>query len=216
MPVYHPGVNHGHSPSGKWSTVQMSPNSSSELNTLCPRLSPKGLVDAAILFRFLDKPIARAHLNWYLSGTGLDFIEDANIKKMLTSDAGIQAVIQAALPPGRTSGVFTTFRKIEQSDYSDQDLRFAFGAIDRLDIEADFAAGTVHVWFQDRYEWHPFYPGLYTVLAGDAPARDTNCVHAAMVELKSTGAKDFWMRGEATAPLGVLKPGSAAPVGCGL
>ena len=31
--------------------------------------------------------------------------------------------------------------------------------------------------------------------------RDTNCVHAALVELKSQGAADFWMIGEATFPL---------------
>ncbi len=36
--------------------------------------------------------------------------------------------------------------KIEQSDYT-------FGAIDRLDVEIDWAAGTLHGWFQDRYEW---------------------------------------------------------------
>ena len=55
--------------------------------------------------------------------------------------------------------------KIEQSHYTDQDLRFAFGAIDILDFEVDFAARTIHAWFQDRYEWHPVYPG-FTRLSG--------------------------------------------------
>ena len=72
-----------------------------------------------------------------------------------------------------------------------------------FDFEMDFDAGTVHVWFQDRYEWHPFYPALYPVKAGDV-ARPTNCLHAAMVELKSSGAADFWMKGEATVPLNVI------------
>ena len=34
--------------------------------------------------------------------------------------------------------------------------------------------------------------------------RETNCVHAALVELKSGGAADYWMKGEATIPLGDL------------
>jgi hypothetical protein len=211
MPIFHPGVNHGHSPSGKWSTVQASPNSSFELNALCPRMTPRQLVDTAIVAKFLTKPIARDHLNWYLStGGGRDFNEDANIKLMLTSDTGVQAAIRGMLPPGRTSGMFTAFRKIEQSDYANQDLRFAFGAIDRLDIEVDFSAGTIHAWFQDRYEWHPFYPGLYTAFPDDA-ARETNCLHAALVELKSSGAADFWMKGEATVPLSAVLPAAAAP-----
>jgi hypothetical protein len=101
--------------------------------------------------------------------------------------------------------------KIEQNDYSNQDLRFAFGAIDQLDVEVDFGARTVHAWFQDRYEWHPFYPGLYAAFPDDG-ARETNCVHAALVELKSDGAADFWMKGEATAPLSVIVPrASTAP-----
>jgi hypothetical protein len=209
MTIFHPGVNHGHSPSGKWSTVQASPDSSPELNALCPRLSPQQLVDVAIVAKFLTKPIARAHLNWYLStGGGRDFNEDANIKLMLTSDAGVQAAIRALLPPGRTGGVFTAFLKIEQSHYANQDLRFAFGAIDRLDFEADFSAGTLHAWFQDRYEWHPFYKGLYTAFFDDG-ARETNCLHAALVELKSSGAADFWMKGEATVPLTAVLPSAA-------
>ena len=85
-------------------------------------------------------------------------------------------------------------------------MRFAFGAIDRLDIEVDFDAQTVHSWFQDFYEWPPFYPGLYTAFPDDA-ARETNCLHAALVELKDSGAADFWMKGEATVPLSVIVPG---------
>ncbi len=201
MTTFHPGVNHGHTPSGKWATVQASPNSSWELDLLCPRMTPSQLVTAAKLKEFTDKPIALDHLNWYLSaGSGKDFNEDANIKLMLSSDAGVQAAIRALIPPGRTSGTFTTNLKIEQTDYANQDLRFAFGAIDQLDIEVDFSAGTLHGWFQDRYEWHPFYPGLYSVFPDDG-ARPTNCLHAALVELKSSGAADFWMKGEATVPL---------------
>jgi len=78
------------------------------------------------------------------------------------------------------------------------------GAIDRLDYEADFGAGTFHAWFQDRYEWHPVYSGLYTRFDDD-DVRPTNAVHAACVELKANdGAADYWMKGEATVALSEL------------
>jgi hypothetical protein len=157
----------------------------------------------AIYDQFSDKPIARVHLAHYLKGKGADFSEDANIDTWLRTDKGIQAALVTHIPTGRTSGRFSGSFKVEQSVYEDQDFRFAFGAIDILDFEVDFAAATIHVWFQDRYEWHPHYPGLYTALPGDA-ARETNCVHAAMVELKDGGAADFWMKGEATVPLSLV------------
>ena len=210
MPVFHPGVNHAHAASGRWADVQADPNSSFELNLLCPRMTPRELVTTAIVVKFGDKPIALDHLSWYLSaGTGRDFNEDANINTMLAKDTGVQALIVKSIPRGRTSGKFTTHFKVEQSDYANQDLRFAFGAIDWLDVEVDFGAGTVHAWFQDRYEWHPFYSGLYKAFPDDGP-RDTNCVHAALVELKSSGAADFWMKGEATVPLAKVTSGAAS------
>jgi hypothetical protein len=207
--VFHPGINHSHSASGRWSDVQANPNSSFVLNHLCPRMSPRELVGVAIAQKFGDKPIALDHLNWYLvNGRGADFSEDDNIKKMLEQDAGVQTAIRALIPPGRTSGKFTTHFKLEQQDYHLEDFQFAFGAIDWLDFEVDFDAGTIHAWFQDRYEWHPVYPGLYTKFSDDV-ARETNCIHAAMVELKSTGSADFWMIGEATVPLRVIVTGRA-------
>lgn len=202
--VFHPGLDHGHVPSGRWADVQADPNSSFELNRLCPLLSPMELVETAIVAKFLDKPIATEHLAWYLGAGGADFVEDAYIAQMLRRDAGIQGAIAARIPSGLT-GKFAGFFKVEQADYADQDFRFAFGAIDRLDFEVDVAAGTVHVWFQDRYEWHPYYPKLYRAYPDDS-ARETNCVHAALVELKSSGAADFWMKGEATVPLSVIRP----------
>lgn len=204
--VFHPGVNHGHSPSGRWSDIQANPNSSTSINLICSHASPRQVVDAAVFAEFRDKPIAKTHLDWYLTGGGADLKEDKNIEKMLREDRGVQQAISLLIPPGRTTGKFSGFLKIEQSNYTNQDLRFAFGAIDRLDFEVDFDAGTIHAWFQDRYEWHPYYPGLYTVFPDDGP-RETNCVHAALVELKSAGAADYWMKGEATVPLSVFIPG---------
>jgi hypothetical protein len=205
--VFHPGVNHGHGSSGRWSDVQANPNSSFVLNHLCPRMTPRELVGVAIAKEFRDKPIALDHLNWYLvNGRGADFPEDDNIKEMLEQDASVQAAIRTYIPPGRTSGTFASHLKLEQQDCAIQDFRYAFGAIDCLDFEVDFDAGALHVWFQDRYEWHLVYAGLYTMFADDAP-RETNCLHAALVELKSTGAADFWMKGEATVPLSAIATG---------
>jgi hypothetical protein len=202
--VFTPGVSHAHAPSKRWAEVQASPNSSLKLNILCKMMSPRELVGAAIMAEFRDKPIALDHLNWYLAaGRGTDFDEDDNIEKMLREDKTVQAAIRSRFPAGMTRGVFAGHLKVEQDDYTSQDLRFAFGAIDRLDFQVDFTANTIHAWFQDRYEWHPVYPGLYLKFSDDA-ARETNCVHAALVELKTSGAADFWMKGEATVPLSAI------------
>jgi hypothetical protein len=65
----------------------------------------------------------------------------------------------------------------------------------------------------DRYEWHPVGFG-YRRLSDDA-RRDTNCVHAAAVELKSAGAADYWMIGDVVLPLTSIMPAPAptAPSG---
>jgi hypothetical protein len=201
--VFHEGVNHGHKPSGRWSEVQKNPNSPAApflLETLCKNLEPASLVWTAKQ-RIWDNPLARTHIDWYLKGTGADFVEDTALKIVLEKDNGVRSAIARRLPPGKSSGTVTDWFKLEQKHYGLDDARTAWGAIDRLDFEADFDAGTLHVWFKDRYEWHPFYPALYDVKADDAPARETNCLHAAFVEMKSQGAADFWMVGEATVPL---------------
>jgi hypothetical protein len=214
--AYTPGVRHDHTPSGRWADVQAAPNSGFLESRVCANSSPSTVVSAAVLAEFRGKPIAKAHLDWYLSvGRGADLVEDTNIERMLRSDTGVQAMITSRLPtPRPTSGTFAGSFKIEQTDYSDQDLRFAFGAVDRLDFEVDWSAGTLHAWFQDRYEWHPYYPGLYTAFPDDG-ARETNCVHAALVELQSGTAADFWMKGEATVPLSVLPTAAPASGGSG-
>jgi hypothetical protein len=237
MTVFHPGVNHNHQPCGRWDQIQKDPNSPGAswlVIAACKLLSPQHLVDAAVLVELggSDTPLALKHVHWYLTdGKGQDFNEDANIKAMLEQDSDVQKFVRDRidlLDPGRTRrGRFTDRWKLEQFHYGKEDFRKSFGAIDNLDIEVDFDAGTVHVWFQDRYEWHPVYPGLYSKFADDSP-RETNCVHAAMVELKSgwpasvgvspgpsrtfsaklipggAGAADFWMKGEATVPLNTI------------
>lgn len=208
--TYTPGVSHKHAPSGRWADVQANPDSGWKEELVCSHLSPINVVRAAIWAEFDDKPIAQDHLDWYLSkGGGKDYVEDRYVEMMLRQDGGVRHLIASLLPsPAPTSGKFATHVKVEQGHYAIQDLRFAFGAIDRLDIEVDYDAGTLKAWFMDFYEWHPYYPALYTAFPDDA-ARETNCVHAALVELKSGTAADFWMKGEATVPLSVMPaPGS--------
>jgi hypothetical protein len=65
-------------------------------------------------------------------------------------------------------------------------------------------------WFEDTYEWHPTY-SQYTVPfvcpntnAEKQVQRDTLFLHAAMVQMKRNGAKDFQMRGNATFPMEIF------------
>ena len=197
--VFHPGVMHNHQPSGRWADVQKDPQSPGVIGTACAHLSPESVLHAAAVRALYDKPIAHQHLNWFRRGRGAEFNENANLELMLRTDAGVQAKIRKNFEASRTSGFLYTHITVTQDDYADEDFQFAFGEIDRLDFEVDFDAGTFHAWFQDRYEWHPVYP-FYQRMEGDY-LRDTNCVHAAAVELKSSGAADYWMKGEATLPL---------------
>ncbi|HEV3198235.1 MAG TPA: hypothetical protein VGZ73_10015, partial [Bryobacteraceae bacterium] len=199
---FHAGVNHAHKPSGRWPEVQKNPNSPNApflLESLCKIRDPEDLVWWA-KWRLWDNPLARRHIDWYLKGTGADFDENAALKIVLEKDDGVRSAIGRRLPSGQSSGKYTDYFKLEQKHYGLDDARTSWGAIDRLDFEADYDAGTLHVWFKDRYEWHPYYPGLYLVQSDDSPARETNCLHAAFVEMKSQGAADFWMIGEASVP----------------
>jgi hypothetical protein len=194
---------HDHKPSGRWADVQSNPKSGFKESLACENMSPASVIGAAIQFEFGDKRTALGHLNWYLwNGGGADYDENANLEVLLRTEPVVQARVRAHVRRGRSSGKIEFSFPFQQSDYVSQDLRFAFGAIDRMDFEIDLAAGTVHAWFMDRYEWHPVYP-FYSHFADDV-VRPTNCVHAAMVEMKSSGASDYWMIGEATVPLSVF------------
>ena len=217
-PKFVEGINHAHQPSGRYADVRANPNSDVPTSFACSTLSssPEGLVFIAKKLVFQDKPIALKHLEFYLTtGKGADFVEDANIKDWLTRDSGIRKRLKREIFPGpgrkpRGEGHFS----FEQSEFADdvagQDFRFAFGAIDRVDFEVDFSQDSVRVFFKDRYEWHPFYP-FYSFIgptaqfpkSGDGP-RSTNCLHAALVELKASGAADFWMIGQAEVALSLI------------
>ena len=88
--------------------------------------------------------------------------------------------------------------------YDNEDIQDSFGTIDKLDVYADFIKGTIELWFEDTYEWHPTYSQYTqplvcpnTNVTGQVN-RETTFLHAAMVQMKKKGARDFQMRGNAT------------------
>jgi hypothetical protein len=202
--VFTPGDNHNHQPTGRWEEIQANPNSETPLNTIARHSEPREVMAWAGLAALRDKPLAVDHIQWYYTGGGKDLVEDKHLEAMLRSDAKVQAKIRKQLPGNLSRGTFSGYVAITQDDYEDEDFQYSFGQIDRLDFEVDFGAGTLHAWFMDRYEWHPYYPSIYKVMDGDY-WRPTNAVHAAAVEMKSEGARDFWMKGEVTIPFEAIQ-----------
>jgi|SRR5262245_2129818 len=213
-----PGVSHNHAPCNDWNKVKEHPNSS-VVSSDTPEggdglvsvigapvigglvrnsKSPKEVVDKVLSYPF--GPLARSHLNWYLKGGGKDYVEDENIKHWLYEDEGIRKklarVIRSA-SSGSSNNIIRGHFSFAQSEYENDDYLNAWGAIDRVDYEADLLGRNLTVWFQDRYEWHPIYSGLYTNFPDD-DIRPSNGLHAAFVEMKSEGAADYWMKGEYT------------------
>ncbi len=181
-------------------------------------LFPPGWLGDKAYGPFSDKPIALDHLKWFLKdGNGDPYKEDIFLRAMLLTDHGIISSIanDIKLQTKKDGKCGNTF-KIEQMNYQSVDYQFAFGAIDWLSYSADFDAGTLDAWFLDRYEWHPYYKGMYPAADGkeysdDMERRPTNILHAACVELKAEKARDFWMIGEATVPLDpFLAPGATS------
>lgn len=213
------GIEHNHSKSGKWSEISKNPNnkgtgddegqlgvfdiaSGKVLDVLCTGCpTPKCVIDNVIALGFGSLPVAKAHIDFYLRGGGRDFNEDTNIAIWIRSDSGIRLALQREVEAiNDKSGKKRVHFEFLQAGFQDNDFKNAFGSVDRIDVEFDFDLDECTVWFQDRYEWHPVYPGLYELKPGDV-RRHTNCVHAAFVEMQSEGARDYWMKGEATVPM---------------
>jgi hypothetical protein len=211
--VYTPTMTpHDHRPTRRWNELLKAieqPTDTSDgkaLYALCAiRADPMTFVNAAIAADFNAKPIALKHLNWYLrDGRGQELNEDDNIENWVRSDAGIRNKVASLIKNYVTRHVnYHGFFAFEHNEYFNQDYYYAFGAIERLDFEVNWAAKSVKLWFMDRYEWHPVCPGFYTKFHDDV-VRVTNSLHAALVELKDRGAADYWMVGEATLPLSVF------------
>lgn len=149
----------------------------------CGNLEPAEALEAARRGTMMPGGRASQFLDHYLDGKGADLPVD--LRTVLVEDEGVRKRVASAIKVAPRGCVF-----VRQSDYSSHDWQFALGGIDRMDYEVDPTAGTVHLWFKDRYQWHP-----------EDKARPSNCVHIAAVELKSSGAADYWMRGDAVVPL---------------
>ncbi|MFA5241069.1 MAG: DUF4157 domain-containing protein [Sulfuricella sp.] len=194
--VFTPGISHDHLPTGKWADVQKDSSAFTPMGFACSFYSPAKVLSLARDHEMSDWPLAQKHLDHFLTGGGVDLPVD--IADIVRRDVGVQGAIAGAMTSSPLSGSL----KIEQYHYDVEDFQYALGAIDILQYEVDSASGMVHVWFKDRYEFHPSGYG-YSALPGDFK-RDTNCVHAAAVEMKSSGAADYWMVGDALVPLSLF------------
>jgi Domain of unknown function (DUF4157) len=202
--IFHPGVAHNHKPTHNWASIARASerkcggkSEKSVIECVCARTSARGALEAArlVMITLRGLTLADKHVDHYLDGGGVDFIE--NLEAVLEQDEGVRAVLQKAIKKqGRRGHV-----RIGQANYANEDFKFAFGAIDRLDFEViggtkkgtTATTAQLHAWFKDRYEWHP-----------EDTSRPSNCVHKAAVELKDEGAQDYWMVGEATVPLSLI------------
>jgi hypothetical protein len=194
---------HDHQPSGKWDEIKKEPNSDFLVKLNVTFKSPSEAADAARYWELENRPLAALHFDHYRTGAGQDYVEDRHLADMMQTDEGVMYKVGRDIlsKRGPTSTVVTSFLEIRQDrDYLNEEFEYAFGSIDRMDYEADFQKKSLRVWFKDRYEWHPYYPKIYPVIGGDVP-RGSNVLHAAMVELKTEGASDFWMIGKAEVPL---------------
>jgi len=202
--IFHPGVAHNHKPTHNWASIARASerkcgarSEKSVIECVCAGTSAREALEAArfVMITLRGLSLADKHLDHYLGGGGADYIED--LEAVIKQDEGVRAVLQKAIKKQGRRG----YVRIGQSNYANEDFQFAFGAIDRLDFEViggtkkGTAATTaqLHVWFKDRYEWHP-----------EDTSRPSNCVHKAAVELKDEGAQDYWMVGEATVPLSLI------------
>jgi hypothetical protein len=148
--------------------------------------------------------MAQWHLAYYLGGRGGVVNEDNNLKWWVEGDSNARKVISRRIMEkrrGNESPVSVMF-EFDQKFFDHDDARQSFGTIDNLEVAADFVMGTVEIWFEDTYEWHPPY-SQYTkpFRCPDNVPRDTNFGHAALVQMKTRGAKDFQMREKAKFPM---------------
>lgn len=214
--VFHPTVEHHHEPVSEpdeWEAVckeaQKDPNLIFTLKRLASNSASPETVSffaRGSLFGPLGgEPTALAHFDNYLAGGGGMVNEDKILKDWIESSEHSRGVIAKRIKDHRQPADATAEFSFEYNAtmYDDDNIKDTFGTIDTLDVFADFIKGTVELWFEDTYEWHPSY-SQYTkpfkcpdTNAKGAVQRDTIFLHAAMVQMKTRGAKDFKMRGNA-------------------
>ncbi|WP_051367030.1 SpvB/TcaC N-terminal domain-containing protein [Hamadaea tsunoensis] len=198
---WHPTQPHNHLPgAANWAGVQQVLESKQGFYENYCRDRSFDRVSHLTLGHSEDEPLAHDHLQHYLTGQGSTLVEDANLDRLLRDDHEIAYWVEKSIVKGVTAagtqktGLIAGHLRIDQQDYTIAEFKNSFGAIDQVDWSYNLDTGKVQVWFQDRYEWHPVYKGLYDRFADD-DVRETNCIHAALVEMKSQGAEDYWMQG---------------------
>lgn len=217
--IFHPSDQHHHLPvqePGEWNKVceeaEKDPDLGLTLKGLARnKASPETVVAFARVGALIAKPMAHKHFEHYLNGAGATVNEDENIKNWIRGDTNARTVIAKEIGNKRRnneSNVRVMF-KFEQGMFGDGDAQSSFGAIDKLEAAADFVMGTVEVWFEDTYEWHPPYsqytkPQRCPDIGTPGAKRETNFGHAALVQMKTRGAKDFQMRGRASFPMNIF------------
>ncbi|GAA1619589.1 hypothetical protein GCM10009764_48770 [Nocardia ninae] len=201
-------------PEAPWSEMQKRFRKRCSLTT--HRLDPKSAIDCACAFGdprdvaifsmarvVAAGPLAARLFAHFLGASGTEVTID--VADMIKRSAGVREKIRKSMARGGSTGV----TRIEQSEYRDSELQFAYGAIDCVQwrvlppVAKDWRKkqGTrIEISMLDYYEFHPARPGV------------SQCAHAACVELVARGqAKNFWTSGSAVVTLADLGARAPAP-----
>ncbi|MEV6390063.1 hypothetical protein [Nocardia xishanensis] len=176
----------------------------SAVDCACAFGGPLAVALAALIPVIGAGPLAVRLFAHFLSGSGTEVTID--VADMIRRSSGVREKIRRSIAKGGTSGV----TRIEQSEYHDRELQFAYGAIDCLQWRVlppatkDWRRNPMtrlEISILDYYEFHPGRPGV------------SQCAHAACVELVARGqARNFWTRGSAVVTWADLQARPSAPV----
>ena len=194
-------------PAAAWPEMQKRFRHSCSLTT--HRLDPKSAIDCVCAFGdprevaifamarvVAAGPLAARLFAHFLGASGTEVTID--VADMIKRSSGVRTKIRQSVMRGGDTGTL----RIEQSDFKNADLQFAYGAIDCVRWTAQKPvpknwrrnpATSIQIEMLDYYEFHPARPGV------------SQCAHAACVELVARGtARNFWTSGSAVVTLGQL------------
>ncbi|WP_280469838.1 hypothetical protein [Nocardia brasiliensis] len=201
-------------PEAPWSVMQQRFRKRCSLTS--HRLDAKAAIDCACAFGdprdvaifsmarvIAAGPLAARLFAHFLGASGAEVTID--VADMIKRSAGVREKIRKSIARGGDIG----FTRIEQSEYRNSDLQFAYGAIDCVQWRVLPPAPKdwrkkpttrIEISMLDYYEFHPARPGV------------SQCAHAACVELVARGqAKNFWTSGSAVVTLADLGARPAVP-----
>ncbi|KIA65157.1 hypothetical protein [Nocardia vulneris] len=201
-------------PEAPWSVLQQRFRKRCSLTS--HRLDAKAAIDCACAFGdprdvaifsmarvIAAGPLAARLFAHFLGASGTEVTID--VADMIKRSAGVRDKIRKSIARGGDIGV----TRIEQSEYRNSDLQFAYGAIDCVQwrvlppASKDWRkkpATRIEISMLDYYEFHPARPGV------------SQCAHAACVELVARGqAKNFWTSGSTVVTLADLGVRTATP-----